>query len=439
MLNFRRKRVWVGIFALVIVVAFAAFRLAPRFGLRKEMEAWRRSGLPTNGMELHDWYTAVPSEKNAANLILEAYGVLVSPKSKPHPNSLELPNPGIPLPSEALAAIEEYVVRNKAALELLGEAAKFSESRYPCNLWMGFSTLLPHLAQVKELAQLLRLEAILHSSKGDRVQAVDAVRRGFALARSLRNEPTVVSDQVRVACVWIILRSLDRILSEHQLSSEEIAVLSSDLHAAEEDGRRGLLRGMAGERAIGAAALGSNFQEFIGLTGRAATPSPLEQLSGGSMFALYKASGLHQRDIRVYLETMNSFIYAATNEFPAALQKISRAEKEMDARLKTGLGRFAIMSRMLLPALSNAYNKEAVLTAKIRATRLALMVEAHRAKNAALPAGLEEILGEIPNDPFDGAPLRFERKEVGYQIVSGGATAFAKTKTKPIIGISVAR
>lgn len=56
--------------------------------------------------------------------------------------------------------------------------------------------------------------------------------------------------------------------------------------------------------------------------------------------------------------------------------------------------------------------KATVATADLRATRVALALLAHRQRTGRLPASLAELApildGEVPVDPFDGAPIRYD-------------------------------
>ena len=119
----------------------------------------------------------------------------------------------------------------------------------------------------------------------------------------------------------------------------------------------------------------------------------------------------------------------------------------MSARFSSGLGRFAILSRMLLPALSKAATKEANLTARLRCTEVALAIERFRLDHeGALPATLQELtpkyLLQIPVDPFDESPLQYEHlPSHGYRVFSSGATAERRALAKQAeeVGFSVLR
>ncbi len=433
----KRKRFWAALAILAILAVFLAFRLATSKGLDQELEAWRKEGLPTNWEELDKWYPSVPQDKNAATYILQARDALVTVSGKGDPTTFEL---GKKISPEELDGIRDYLRKNKEALELVDEAAKFEHSRYPIQLWRGFATLVPHLGQIKGLSQLLKIKAIYHSSQGETSEAVRALHDNFALARSLRDEPILISELVRIACVAINLTALERVISEHQLPKSELETVLADVEQSEADGRRSIVRVLVGERANASFIFRSNFSEFNAVGGApGASQSGPQQVFGNVLFTLYKTSGLRHRDARIYLRTMNGIIKAATNEFPASLKQSAAIDDERDRQLRTGLGRFAIMSRMMLPALSKPLQKEAALAARLRSARMALAVEMYRNEHGALPNSLADLGISTLTDPFGGTPLAFERKQSGYQIAGAAASKAAGTKNIPIAGFTVAR
>jgi hypothetical protein len=62
--------------------------------------------------------------------------------------------------------------------------------------------------------------------------------------------------------------------------------------------------------------------------------------------------------------------------------------------------------------------------AQARLAVSALAIEAFRNQESRLPQKLEEvapkILADVPTDPFDGAPLRYRRRENGFVLYSIG-------------------
>src|SRR5688500_19685496 len=54
-------------------------KVAAGLGVKRDLEAIRKRGLPTNPAELNDWYPAVPTNENAALVFIAAYRQHVEP------------------------------------------------------------------------------------------------------------------------------------------------------------------------------------------------------------------------------------------------------------------------------------------------------------------------------------------------------------------------
>src|SRR5262245_15918067 len=99
---------------------------------------------------------------------------------------------------------------------------------------------------------------------------------------------------------------------------------------------------------------------------------------------------------------------------------------------------------MLLPALQTAYLRHAETLAHLRLAETALVIEQFRLSHDRLPSDLTELVPshfrELPTDPFDGSPLRYNRLASGYLIYSvgqdgrdngGKAKSFSSSRTQP--------
>src|SRR5688500_6282275 len=206
--SWKRPSRWVPLLILVFAIAsFTAFRIFSTSGVKREVEAIRARGLPTSAVELDQWYQRVPMSENAAMAYLDAYLSYTTPVKKQNPNEFpeKAMTPGQPLPAELAEAVESYVAINEETIEKIHAAAELKRSRYPIDLTKGPGTLLPHLAKVTAMAQLTKWDAIQHSKNGERAQSVRSLESGFALARSLRGEPLLISELVRIACVANLL------------------------------------------------------------------------------------------------------------------------------------------------------------------------------------------------------------------------------------------
>jgi hypothetical protein len=80
---------------------------------------------------------------------------------------------------------------------------------------------------------------------------------------------------------------------------------------------------------------------------------------------------------------------------------------------------------VLLPGLAGRTAREAQCLADLRLGLAAVALEQFRAAHDnGYPAALSELtpayLDAVPLDPFDGQPLRYEKKNVGYVLYSIG-------------------
>ncbi|HLP77519.1 MAG TPA: hypothetical protein VK327_11445, partial [Candidatus Paceibacterota bacterium] len=171
----------------------------------------RAAGEPTTLAELNAWYPAVPASQNAAMIYADAFGSLPGNSSDPTP---------------ALAVSQK-------PLALLHRAAEFSKCRYPIDLTFGFQTELPHLAKIKETSELLKLEAIANASKGRADLAVQSIQSGLAVARSLEQEPVLISQWVRSRAIDITISALEQSLWKKAFSDQQLIAVQASLKAAE--------------------------------------------------------------------------------------------------------------------------------------------------------------------------------------------------------------
>src|SRR6185295_6989823 len=92
-----------------------------------------------------------------------------------------------PLPAGMKTAIGNFVQKNQPAITLLQRGAKLSGSRYPLDLTRGI-VLLPHVAKVKQSAQLSALFALSQAEARQGNAAGEAVLMTLSLAQSLDPE-----------------------------------------------------------------------------------------------------------------------------------------------------------------------------------------------------------------------------------------------------------
>jgi len=408
---------------LLLLGGFIAWNLAtPEEDAR--VLAIRQKGYPTSPRELDAWYTHVPDSQNAAVILLKAFS---QPGLADTSSTLAfigdkswVPTRGHVLNDEAKAELTAVLATNQALLDQLHSAIALTNSRYPVDLKQGFQSLVPHLAKVKASIQLLTSEALLDASSGDTERALAALRAAGTVADSLAEEPLLISQLVRIAGWGIITRRCELILNGATISDDQLAELQSLFRDAERS--NAMARGLGGERATGLSAfMGSRNPQNI--FGSAILPPTLKNRMLTSLyFGLLKSTGILQKDKAFYLDVMAAYIAAAEAPFP---QRLTLAQQANAAALSPP-NKLLIFSRMLLPALGRAIQRDGENTARIRTTQTAIAIERfRRAHNGNLPGDLNELvpsyLPSLRLDPFDGQPLRFKRLTSGYVVYSVGS------------------
>jgi hypothetical protein len=424
----RRKWLVLAFIAVVLVLLapYLLLRLSAARGVQKRLDAIRASGLPASPRELDKWYKPVAAVSNRALVIVEA-AELYNATAGAGPKKAPALKPGNAVSPKVWEQLRSIVATNRAVLGLLHEAALLPESRYPIDLSLGPATLLPHLAQVKDLVGLLWMNAIYQSHQTNVPAAVQSIITAFALADSLGNEPILVSQYVRMYAVEQAVSALSWVLSEHPLSREQLADLNVKIAAAESAGREGFFRALVGERVCGISFFAMTFKDMaqLGPPGFPEGPAGLEALT----FQLYRASGIRHRDFSLYLETMEHFISSAARSSPESLAEFELAERQFNEELRSGLNQFAVLSRMLLVPMGKASLKAANSAALLRCAQIALGMERFRNEHSQnFPATLDELaptyLYKLPADPYDGSEPHCDRlPEKGYRVFMTGAAA----------------
>jgi hypothetical protein len=122
------------------------------------------------------------------------------------------------------------------------------------------------------------------------------------------------------------------------------------------------------------------------------------------------------------LGLMNEAVSAWEGPLRERVKAVAAAETK--AKRKAGRGWLHPVTAMFMPAFARAAEVDATIIARLRCARVALAVERFRLKEGRLPDSLEQLkpafLEAVPEDPFDGKPLRYKKLGKGYLVYSIG-------------------
>jgi hypothetical protein len=357
----------------------------------QKLAAIKSAGDPVTLEELNNCYTEPPVAGNAAELYAQAFSALTAddPKSA------------------------TFLSTNQKALALLLQAMERTSCRYPVDLRTGFDAKLPHLPNIRKCASLLESEAVSQAGRGHTDEAARAVLAGVHLARSLENEPILISRLVENASLKITIQGLEQALTRKAFAPDQLVSLQAALQdaAAAASFRRSLI----GERCTGISWFQAPPDKLAGLMSQLGS----DAVSAADLAAHLKSPAF-QQDFEFALDYYSNMLVVADMPFPQKL------DAESGLKLETAATRKLLLSSRLLPALSSLPGKEAEAAARIRVAQTALAVERYRLEHGnALPGSLSELtpalLNAVPADPFDGQPLRYRMLPgKGYVIYSIG-------------------
>jgi hypothetical protein len=385
------------------------------------VEAIHKKGYPATPSELDAWYLAVPPAENVALAYTNAIAGLTN-ATGPVTNYTSknwLPPIGEGLSPDERSELKAVLANNQAALRLLYAAPASGRSRYPIHLQDGPATELPHLFKIKQAASLLSAEGLLHATEGDAEKATQAFLAAGRVAESLSEEPILISQLVRYADWAFLLPRLERALSLTPFTEAQLTSLQTLVEAAERP--QAALRAMVGEQAINLAVFTDRkmavdaFKEVQGSRGRAG------DLLAAASLTLFRVSGLLEKDKAFFCDDMGRWVAALELPYPARF-----AACEQVAIMTNTPNRLCIFSRTFLPGLGRFHIREADHVALVRVAATALAIERFRlAHTNALPESLHQLTPcccqMLPEDPYDGMPLRYKTHGASYAVYSVGS------------------
>jgi hypothetical protein len=353
------------------------------------------AGEPVTSQELNKRYAEPPASENAAELYAQAFEALNT---------------------SADAKSPVFLAQNQKAVALLLQAAERMTCRYPINLGEGYSVKMPHLALVKKSGLLLASEAASQAARGRTDAAATAVLAGLSLARSLENEPVLLSRLVEITCLTSTAQGLEQSLSRQAFTEPQLQSLQTALQVAESASSFRLP--LIGERAMFISALRLPTAELAG------TLKQFDQNNQpGADVIVYMKSPTYPQDVNFALDYFSNLLAVAKMPFPQCLTPEAQAAIP---DVQTAIANHYALSATFLPAMNNLLLRAGEAAARVRVAQTGLAIERYRLKNAnTLPNALKDLapafIDTVPVDPFGGQPLRYNKLlGKGYVVYSIG-------------------
>lgn len=230
----KRKLIRISVILLVVVgLPLIGWRAFLAIVINKKLADIRAAGLPTNGEELNRWYPAVPDNQNAALVLTQAFALLKTINTYSDKRAEEVwklkdkfPRRADLLTKEQVELIRWHVDTNMPAMLKAREALRLSVSRYPVDCKQLFSTKLPHLAHLVNLASLNQCQAALEILDGRKEAVSEDIETILALAHTMDNEPCLISQVVRHRMIRMAFATLELRANSGPFNPAEIASLN---------------------------------------------------------------------------------------------------------------------------------------------------------------------------------------------------------------------
>jgi hypothetical protein len=437
-----RRATW-AVVGLVFVCSFVAGMVLGRRVDRRMQDAVAAAGRDDPFWRLDDLLAhraAVPDAENSALVVADVVKWL--PKGWP-----ALPNvPGRPAPrptrfeetmgrllklaenlrldEEAAGSLRDEMVAHAAAVRLGRTVADYRRGRRVLTIGETvFDTPLPGTQAARTAAQLLAADAAIRVHDGDADGALDSCRALLGIARSIGDEPFLISQIVRVAIGREALRSARRVLGQGEPSDAALARLQAAV--VDERAQPLFVVGTKGERAMLAEAIrrvaegelaASRLGGIDGLTA-------LGQ-SGDAPVSWERLALDHQRALAI--EWMNRAVAIARRPVAERPLLWRTWESEIIARGRQPEIRF-LTFRLLpssLPAVVFVDPVFARYETELGAMAILLAAERHRLRTGDWPASIDAIdpaiLASAPRDPFTGDAFLMLRQDGQLRVYSPG-------------------
>jgi len=330
-------------------------------------------------------------------------------------------------PAQAAARILEELTKYGPVLDEVRTASHRPHCRFNLSYdWTNpAGILLPHLAKIKGLCQILELRAVAELQSGQIESAVLDLQLMFYLTDAIR-EPFLISHLVRIASFQLSMQALWEGLAEHNWSDAQLRAWQARLRQYDFVGD--LKFALEAERAwadriidcvknsnrrgdyYNALADPGNEIDHVAAPVFGLCPSgwlDLEKLNYNRLFQDFFLTGFEPQNRRI------SPSRAATND-RLLQQSITDSSIGLVAQHR-------VFARLLLPALTMVSQKFGLAQITADQAVVACALERFQLANGRYPEKLDALtpgfLDKIPHDVISGDPLKYRRSADGRFIL----------------------
>ena len=282
--------------------------------------------------------------------------------------------------------------------------------------------LLPHLAPVKNIIEVLRMRAIASLAAGKNEPAFSDVNLMLRLTESIDSEPFLISKLVRIACIEMSVTAIWEGLVGHSWTEEQLKALQTRLSSYDliKDG----WHGFEGERQAGNHTIEflRKYPHMMGRIGYNSGGANWPYAAGGEKhwFKLIPSGWFYFEQVN-YNTAYVEFIMAAASRTKdqVDLKKLKETSKAMERELADrnpwkAVSKHRILSHLLLPWVKNFAQKSVYAQSTIDLAIVAMGLERYHLRHQDYPASLDALVPDyvllLPQDIAVKSPFKYERR-----------------------------
>jgi hypothetical protein len=368
----------------------------------------------------------VPDAENSALCVLKVRKLMESSQSGESAKALEkafsLSEDISGLPPEAqLSAAQTSELRAildkmAAALEEARRLKDLPAGRYDVRWSYWAAETLLASQHAREARQLLQMDTGLKSQDGRADGALDSVLAILNASRSVGDEPSIISQLIRMSCQSTAVHVCERALAQGTPSDAALIMIQNVFLKETEDPL--MLYATRGERAHFhrlAKAVRSG-ETSLATAASAAAPTPGGG-SGSSVLAGFAERIIMRQNHAPGLHLLTQLVEIAKLPVEQQCAEIKKLQPIV-ASIPSLVG-------PELRAHEKVFQAFARTQAMLRTAAVGIAVERYRLSKTKWPGTLAEVVDTgfiqvIPIDPYDGAPLRYRRLKDGIVVYCVG-------------------
>ena len=321
-----------------------------------------------------------------------------------------------PSRAEAAAAVLAELSDSDAAIGLLREASQRPYARFDLvyDVKDPAAILLPHLVPVKKTAQVVALRSVAELGMRRTDEAFRDVMLLFALADTLREEPLLISQLVRIAVLAIALPPLEAGLD--QWSDSQLALLQQRLQ------RFDLCRDMSHSFEAEAIFLGIREIDYMCSSrsalknlGMFSNPKQIScialQAAPAGWFDFERVNYLRFVEARL-LPTLD---VERRQVPPSASRELQQQIEGLTASPGKMIFRHQLFAATMLSGVARAAQRTAFTQTGLDTATVACALQRYRLAQGQFPPTLDGLVPQfitaLPHDIINGQPLRYRRTD----------------------------